>query len=502
METLLMETRSTVFRLLHADSLYIGGTWEPVPESDDVVNPATERAFATAPVGTPDAAKAAVAAARTAFDHGPWPRLPAAERHAVLSRFLDAIDRRREEICRLIVAEAGATLAFARSRQFAVPMTLARFMVDAARRDPVTALPPELTPSPDGGSILGAGVVVREPVGVVAAITPYNVPFFLNVAKSVPAMAAGCTVVLKPSPFTPLQALVLGEIADEARLPGGVLNIVTGGPDVGAVLTSDRDVDLVTFTGSDRVAEAILAQAAPTLKRVLLELGGKSAMIVRADADLDRAAAEGLRGFTAHCGQGCQLPTRHLVHNAVRSSYVEKVAAMAAVLRIGDPADPDVDIGPLIRSTQRDRTEEFVASAIDEGADLVTGGRRPPDRPVGYFYEPTLFDGVDNTSRLAQEEVFGPVGAVIGFDTDEEAVAIANDSSYGLSGGVHSADVGRAYEIALQLRTGGVSVNGGAGTILRTAPFGGIRRSGFGREFGVDGLNEFTYTKSVTFRAG
>jgi NAD-dependent aldehyde dehydrogenases len=340
---------------------------------------------------------------------------------------------------------------------------------------------------------------VWEPV--VSAVSPYNVPFFLNIAKTIPALAAGCTVVLKPSPFTPLEALLLGEIAEEVGLPAGVLNIVTGGPDVGATLTSHPDVDLVTFTGSDRVAEAILAQAAPTLKRVLLELRGKSAMIVRADANLDAAAAEGLRGFTAHCGQGCQVPTRHLVHNAIRAAYVEKVSAMAQALRIGDPSDPVVDMGPLISSTQRDRTEQYVEIAKSSGARLVTGGRRPPGREVGYFFEPTLFDDVDNGSRIAQEEVFGPVGAVIGFDTDDEAIAIANDSAYGLSGGVHSADVGRAYEMALRIRAGGVGINGGPGTILDTAPFGGIRRSGFGREFGVEGMNEFTYTKSISFRA-
>jgi aldehyde dehydrogenase (NAD+) len=491
-----------MLRLAHHNCLYVDGAWEQVPDTDGVVDPATEQVFATAPVGTPAAAKAAIAAARTAFDRGPWPGLPARERQAVLRRFLDVIERRREEICALIVAEAGATVTFARSRQFAVPLKLARFMVDVATRDPVTPLAPELTGAPDGTTTLGTGVVVRDPVGVVAAITPYNVPFFLNLAKTVPAMAAGCTVVLKPSPFTPLEALLLGEIADEAGLPAGVLNIVTGGVDVGETLTSDPGVDLVTFTGSDRVAEAILAQAAPTLKRVLLELGGKSAMIVRPDADLDRAAAEGLRGFTAHCGQGCQLPTRHLVHNAVRAAYVDRVAAMARVLRIGDPADPATDVGPLIRSAQRDRTEQYVAIALAAGARLVTGGRRPARPEAGWFYEPTLFDDVDNSSRLAQEEVFGPIGAVIGFDTDEEAVAIANDSAYGLSGGIHSADVGRAYEMARQLRTGGVGINGGAGTILDTAPFGGIRRSGFGREFGLDGLNEFTATKTITFRAG
>jgi acyl-CoA reductase-like NAD-dependent aldehyde dehydrogenase len=308
-------------------------------------------------------------------------------------------------------------------------------------------------------------------------------------------------VVLKPSPFTPLEALLLGEIAEQAGLPAGVLNIVTGGPDVGSVLTSDPGVDLITFTGSDRVAEAILAQAAPTLKRVLLELGGKSALIVRADADLDAAAADGLRGFTAHCGQGCQLPTRHLVHNSIRAVYVEKVAAMARALRIGDPADPSVDVGPLISAAQRERTEQYVEIGLAGGARLVTGGRRPSHREAGYYYEPTLFDGVDNASRIAQEEVFGPIGAVIGFDTDAEAITIANDSNYGLSGGIHSADTGRAYAMALELRTGGVGINGGAGTILSAAPFGGIRRSGFGREFGLEGLNEFTYTKTISYRA-
>jgi acyl-CoA reductase-like NAD-dependent aldehyde dehydrogenase len=313
-------------------------------------------------------------------------------------------------------------------------------------------------------------------------------------------MAAGCTVVLKPSPYTPIEALVLGEAADEAGLPPGVLNIVTGGADVGTVLTTHPDVDLVTFTGSDTVAESILAQAAPTLKRVVLELGGKSAMIVREDADLDRAAAEGLRGFTAHAGQGCQLPTRHLVHNTVRREYVERVAALAAALRIGDPADPEVQMGPLIREAARERTARYVDVALESGARLVTGGRRPDAGP-GFFFEPTLFDGVDNASRIAQEEVFGPIGVVIGFDTDDEAVAIANDSRYGLSGGVHSRDTGRAYELALRLRTGGVGLNGGAGTILSAAPFGGIRRSGHGREFGIAGLDEFTYTKTISFRA-
>jgi acyl-CoA reductase-like NAD-dependent aldehyde dehydrogenase len=223
-------------------------------------------------------------------------------------------------------------------------------------------------------------------------------------------------------------------------------------------------------------------------------------MIVRADADLDAAARDGVRGFTAHCGQGCQLLTRHLVHNSVRRAYVEKVAALAQALTIGDPADPATHMGPLIRDAARARTEEFVAIAASEGARLVIGGKRPGHLPKGFFHEPTLFDDVRSGSRLAQEEVFGPIGAVIGFNSDEEAIEIANDSRFGLSGSLHSRDTGHAYEMALQIRTGGVSINGGPGTMLSGAPFGGIRRSGYGREFGVEGMNEFTYTKTVSFR--
>jgi acyl-CoA reductase-like NAD-dependent aldehyde dehydrogenase len=284
-------------------------------------------------------------------------------------------------------------------------------------------------------------------------------------------------------------------------LPDGVLNIVTGGKDVGEALTTDRRIGLVTFTGSDSVGAMIMAQAAPTLKRMLLELGGKSALIVRADADLDRAAAAGLGGFTSHSGQGCALLTRHLVHNSVRAAYVEKVSAMVARIKLGDPANPATTMGPLIREVQRARVEHYVQAGIDSGARLVTGGRRPGDLKRGFFFKPTLFDDVDNRSSLAQEEVFGPIGAVIGFDSDEEAIEFANDSQFGLSGAVFSADAGRAYEIALEIRSGGVAINGGAGTMLSAAPFGGNGRSGYGRENGVEGLKEYTNSKSVSFHA-
>jgi len=365
-----------------------------------------------------------------------------------------------------------------------------------------TSLPIDLTPAADGTTVLGANVLSREPVGVVSAITPYNFPFFLNVGKIIPAMAVGCSVVLKPSPFTPFEALILGQIAEEVGLPRGVLNIVTGGADVGAALTTDKRVDLVSFTGSDTVGAAIQAQAAPTLKRVLLELGGKSALIVRADANIQEAAMAGVMGFTAHCGQGCALTTRHLVHNSVKAQYIEAVKAMVGGMKIGNPADPSVSVGPLIREQARARSENYVEIARSEGARLVLGGKRPEGFDKGFFFEPTLFDDVHNSHRIAQEEVFGPIGVVIGFDTDEEALEIANDSEFGLGGGIYSRDVGKAYEMALKMRVGGVAINGGCGTMSSNAPFGGIKRSGYGREYGVEGLNEFTYMKAIGFHGG
>lgn len=481
-------------------ALYVGGEWLAASEFDPIVNPANEEIIGEAPVGDDSHVEAALGVAREAFDRGPWPRLAQGERQATLLAFLDALERRASEIVPLIVEESGSTQMLAQSMQFAMAFVHARHSVELSGRPRVTPVQVDTMPNFDGTIALATSVVSREPVGVVAAITPFNVPFLLNVTKSVAAMVMGCTVVLKPSPYTPFEALILGEIADEVDLPRGVLNVVTGGPEVGRKLTSDPRVDMVTFTGSDKVGAAIQAQAAPTLKRVVLELGGKSAMIVRADADLAKAAAGGLGGFTTHCGQGCVLLTRHIVHNSIRAKYVaETQRLLASTVKIGDTRDSSVTLGPLIRENARARTEEYVEIALGAGARLVTGGRRPAHLKKGFFFEPTLFDDVDNRSRIAQEEVFGPIAAVIGYDTDEEAIALANDSNYGLSGAVYSADVGRAYEMALQLRTGGVSINTGFPLMNKDAPFGGIKRSGFGREYGPYGLDEFTYTKTIDF---
>jgi acyl-CoA reductase-like NAD-dependent aldehyde dehydrogenase len=474
--------------------LYINGAWEQADGgTEDVLNPATEQVIGRAPLGDTNAAHAAIGAARHAFDHGPWPLLKMADRAEALRRMHAALLARRAQIVALIVAEVGCAQGITNAMQVDAPLTHLLSALDHATRDPTLRLPVEITPNPvapDGLRILGGTTVVREPIGVVAGITGYNFPFLLNLAKIVPALLAGNTLVLKPSPFTPFSALLFGEIATEAGLPPGVLNIVTGGADVGGVLTTDPRVDLVSFTGSEAVGIAIMQQAAPTLKRVHLELGGKSALIVRVDADIQRAATSAVAILSVNAGQGCALLTRLLVHNSVRRQFVEIAKAVAGYWKIGDPSDPAVLMGPLIRESQR-----------DEGARLVHGGGRPAGLSRGFFTEITLFDDVDNRMAIAQEEIFGPVGVVIGFDTDDEAIAIANDSRYGLNGGIETADAATGYEMALRIKAGSVALNGGMGK-MAYAPIGGYKRSGIGREYGPDWLRDFTEEKSIFYPIG
>ncbi|MEY2893481.1 MAG: hypothetical protein RJA98_3389 [Pseudomonadota bacterium] len=486
--------------------LFIDGAWVSLSagQHEDVINPATEESIGRAPVGTLAEARAALAAARRAFDHGPWPRLPQAERTAMMRRLHGALLRRAEQVIPMMVAEGGFTLPLAHAMQFQRPMelfaaALERSLLPSSRALPVeTAMNPF---NPTGAALIGAGTVVREPAGVVTAITAYNAPLLINLSKLVPALLAGCTVILKPSAFTPFSALLFGELAQEIGLPAGVLNIVTGEAEVAQLLTSDADVDMVTFTGSETVGAAILAQAAPTIKKVLLELGGKSALIVRADADVQKAAMEGVFQIANHCGQGCALATRHIVHNSIRPAYVATMQAIASQIVIGNPADPRTQLGPLIRAASRDKVERMVQMGRDEGARLVCGGTRPAHMQRGFFYDVTVFDDVDNRMRIAQDEIFGPVASVIGFDTDEEAVRIANDSRYGLYGGIHSRDPAQAWQMALQLRTGGVIINGGLYR-QNDAPFGGYKRSGLGREYGEGWLHEYTQEKSIIYPLG
>ena len=484
------------------DKLYINGRFSSAGGgAEAVINPGNEESVGQAPLADHSDLNRAIDAARQAFDDGPWPRMSASERADAMLLFHAALISRRDRFGEIIMTEGGAVHADAWARQFDIPIKHLHHNIGVGKKQFSRVLEPVLT---DFGSTkaLGGAVVERVPVGVVAAITPFNYPNYLNLAKIGPALMAGNTVVLKPSPLTPFQALLLGEAANEAGLPPGVLNIINGGSEVGTQLTTDPRVDLLSFTGSDRVGAEIAAQASTTLKRVLLELGGKSPLIIRADANLGMAAKLALRGFTAHAGQGCAMFTRALVHNSVREQFVEQLVELSKSVVVGEPADTATTMGPLISAAQRENVERSVQVAVDEGSKLVFGGRRPSNLKNGFYYEPTLFDDVDNQSSIAQEEVFGPVGCVIGFDNDEEAIAKANDSKYGLRAGVMTANAGLAYEMAQQIRSGQVLINGGSLTAMSDSPFGGFKRSGYGRENGDEGFLAYTEARSIEYHAG
>ena len=483
--------------------LYIDGSWTD-GDGDSaltVLNPATEEAIATVPEGTVADTERAIAAARRAFDSGPWPWLSPRERAAAMLRFADALEARAADLVNLNVLEVGNIRSWAEFLQVGLPMQHFRDM--AERVLPSYQFERPMPPS-FGGTFspgLTQGVVRREPRGVAALISAYNAPTLLNLIKLAPALAAGCTVVLKPAPTTPLEALLLGEVADAAGLPPGVLNIVTGDLAAARALTSHPGVDVVSFTGSDVVGRQVYAQAAPTLKKVILELGGKSASIVLPDADLGRVAASVAVNMTAQAGQGCSLLTRTLVHESLLDDLVGRVKQELDRVKVGDPADPSVTMGPLISAAQRDKVESLIQAGRDEGAQVAYGGGRPAGLDRGFYVEPTLFVDVDNSMTIAQKEFFGPVGAVIPFRDEDEAVRLANDSAYGLAAGVWAADPVRAYRVATRIRAGLVYLNGGGAGSSPHTPFGGYKASGLGVERGEYGLEEFLLAKSVIWSA-
>jgi aldehyde dehydrogenase (NAD+) len=485
---------------LKSYGLYIGGDWLDASSDDglDVINPATEEVIGRVPQGSVADVDRAVDAARTAYDEGPWRRMSARERSDALLRFMQEVTDRRADLVNLIIAETGSARWVAESLQFDTGFRYAQWFAERTASFPYQdPLPPQA-----GARGLGQGVVIKEPIGVVAAVTPFNFPLYLNLSKVIPALAMGNTVVLKPSPYTPLQAFVLGEIADAAGLPPGVLNVVTGDVDAGERLTTHPAVDMISFTGSDFVGKKVMGQAAEGLKKVLLELGGKSPNIAFAGADLDKFAQSAAMGFTIHAGQGCALPTRILVDRSIYDDVVDKMSATLSKLKVGDPVDPKTMMGPLIREVQRERVERYVAAGTSEGARLACGGGRPPGLDRGFFFEPTLFADVSATMSVAQDEIFGPVGVVIPFDGDEEGIRIANDSRYGLAASVWHPNPVRAFEIAQQIEAGTVSINGGGGGPNLWGPFGGYKHSGIGREYGDYGLLEYTQLKTVTWSAG
>lgn len=483
---------------------YIGGAWsDPIgPSLVDVVNPATEEVIAQVPQATPEEAAQAIEAARRAFDEGPWPRMSRAERSRILTGFADALWRHREEIADIVVAQGGCTITQARGMQCYTPIEMLYTWAELAARNPVESF--GVGGAGFDGNVPGVGqtISVREPAGVVAAITPFNYPFFLNIQKVGPALAAGCTVVLKPTEYICLDAIRMAQIIDEETdLPPGVFNLLVGGKgDVGEILCSHPDVDQVTFTGSTTIGRRVMTAAAQTIKRVTLELGGKNANIIFADADLDRALAGDSGLVIRHAGQGCGAPSRLLAEDSIYDEVLERMLARADRVVVGDPTDPRTEMGPLVSQTQWDRVKGYIDSGIEQGATLRAGGGRPATTPRGYYMEPTIFADVSNDMRIAQEEIFGPVVCVERFSGDDEAVSIANDSIFGLGGAVWSGDTARGLRVARRIRTGAVSVNG-PGDGQRDAPFGGFKQSGLGREWGVWGVLEYTELKAYRYNA-
>jgi acyl-CoA reductase-like NAD-dependent aldehyde dehydrogenase len=486
------------------NQLFIGDRWVE-PEGGvtmPVINPATEAVIGSAPVASVKDTANAVAAARQAFDEGPWGRTTPKERGEYIRRLGEALERRRAEIAGLMVEEAGIPTLYADS-QVELPIEWCfdaadRLLPTFSFRDPVN---PYIGPTVSGLPSLAQGVVRREPIGVASLITPFNGPTFVSFLKLVPALAAGCTVVLKPSPYTPLEVLAIGDLVQEAGFPPGVVNIISGELDASVEVTTNPGVDIISFTGSTAVGRMVMAQAAPDLKRVVLELGGKNAVVAFADADPDRVALEVAANTTFFAGQGCMLISRTLVEESIHDEVVAKVIALLDQVTIGDPSDPVAVMGPVIRDSARTRIEGMIAAAQAEGATLAYGGGRPGHLPKGYFLNPTLLTGVDASMTIAQQEVFGPVQSVLSFRDEADAIRIANDTQYGLNGSVFTADVERGFRVAEGVRTGRMSLNSSF-SANPDAPIGGYKHSGMGRENGSFGITEFTNAKFVSYNAG
>src|SRR5215472_657760 len=468
-------------------SNYIDGGWVPSAEPGgiDVINPATQVVIDRVPAGSPADVDMAVEAARRAL--GGWSATSAAERAERLDEARRLLEQRAGEVAATISADMGSPVQFARKVQVGTPLAVLASYVDL------------LAGYDFGGERTGNALVVREPVGVVGSITPWNYPLHQLVAKVAAALAAGCTVVLKPSEVAPLAAYALADIFHEAGLPAGVFNLVSGtGKIAGEAIASHRDVDVVSFTGSVQAGRRVAEVAAGTIKRVTLELGGKSANLVLPDADLATAVKVGVAKAFVNSGQTCNALTRMLVPASSYDEATELAAKHAERYTVGDPLDEGTRLGPLASEAQRDRVRNYIARGVAEGARIVAGGAEPvPGLEVGSYVRPTVFADVTSEMSIAREEIFGPVLCVLRYQTEDEAVAIANGTPYGLAAAVWSGDQEHAVRVARQLRAGQVEINGGAFNVA--APFGGFGQSGYGRELGVHGLEEFLEVKALLF---
>ena len=478
------ETATRTTGIQNRERLFIGGQWvEPHGSGKlEVVNPATEEVLATIPEGDAEDADRAVQAAAAAFEG--WSHLSAEARGGYLTKIKKGLQARAEDLTAVIAAEVGMPVALSPAYQLGSPPFAFGYFAGLAKDFKFE-------------EELGSSLVIREPIGVVVAITPWNYPLHQIALKVAPALAAGCTVVLKPSEVAPINAFVLAEVIEEAGLPAGVFNLVTGvGAVVGEALAAHPEVDMVSFTGSTRAGRRVSQLAAETIKRVTLELGGKSANIILDDADLETAVKRGVQQVMVNSGQSCNAWTRMLVPRA-RVEEVERIAKeVAESTPVGDPTEPGSLVGPLVSSAQRDRVRGYIDQGVAEGARIVTGGSEAPQgHQRGYYVRPTIFGGVRPEMVIAREEIFGPVISIIAYDSEDEAVQIANDSVYGLAGAVWSGDPQRARAVARRIRTGQVDINGGRFNMI--APFGGYKQSGNGRELGPFGFQEFLEVKSL-----
>ena len=473
------------------DQVLIGGEWvRAAGGTYPVIDPATEEPAGYAPECAVEQVRAAARAARAAFEHGPWRTMGGAERAACLAEAAERFRREAPGLVDLTIAETGAVRPVAETQQVgAVAVRLARAAELAAA--------PADEPLPARGH--AHGLVTREPIGVVACITPFNFPMTNCAGKMGAALACGNTVVVKPAPADPLGVAALCRIV-AGVLPPGVLNFVGGqGPEIGEALVLAAEVDMISFTGSSAVGARIQEAVAPRMKRVLLELGGKSPNIVFADADPARALAGALQPWTFHTGQACIAGTRLLVEHSIYDDFTARLAEAGRALRVGDPRAPGTAVGPLVSAAQRARVERYIAQGVAEGATLACGGKRPPHLARGYYVEPTLFTGVRNDMVIAREEIFGPVISAIPFRDEAEAIALANDSDYGLYGYLWTRDPERALRVARALRTGTVQVNGSP--LNPDAPFGGYKRSGIGRDGGRWALAAYSELKYIGWTA-
>jgi len=468
------------------EQLYVGGKWvAPSGRGTiDVIDAATEEPIGRIPSGNEEDVDRAVQAAARAFPQ--WAATPVADRARFLERIKEGLAARAEEIATTISAEVGSPITMAKTVQAGLPVAVTGSFAALVREFPFEER-------------IGNSLVVREPVGVVAAITPWNYPLHQAMGKVAPALAAGCTIVLKPSEVAPLSAFILAQVVHEAGLPPGVFNLVTGlGPPFGEMLVRHPRVDMISLTGSTNAGRRVAELAAPSVKRVALELGGKSATVILEDADFDKAVGVSVSNAFLNGGQTCSAWTRMLVPRARQDQALEVAKRAAAKFKPGDPRSPETRLGPLASAQQRERVRKYIRSGIEQGAQLVVGGPDAPEGlPKGYYVKPTIFAGVKPEMTIAREEIFGPVISVLAYQDEDDAVRIANDTIYGLAGGVWSGDAAHAERVARRMRTGQVDINGGRFNPL--APFGGFKQSGRGRELGKFGLEEFLETKSMQF---